>query len=76
MTDSNHDMFKTVAPERRGTTSAEIVIQLQEMIHRSELRLGDRLPPERDLARLLGISRPTLRAGIRSLAAVGILESR
>ncbi len=76
MTDSNHDMFKTVAPERRGTTSAEVVIQLQEMIHRGELRPGDRLPPERDLARLLGISRPTLRAGIRSLAAVGILESR
>src|SRR5205085_6753173 len=37
---------------------------------------GDRLPPERDLAKLLGVSRPTLRAGIRSLAAVGVLQSR
>jgi len=46
------------------------------MIHRGELRAGDRLPPERDLAKVLGVSRPTLRASIRSLAAVGVLESR
>ncbi|MFL6227203.1 MAG: FadR/GntR family transcriptional regulator [Pyrinomonadaceae bacterium] len=76
MTDSNPEIFKTVAPERHGTTSSEVVQQLQEMIHRGELRPGDRLPPERDLAKLLGVSRPTLRAGIRSLAAVGVLQSR
>jgi GntR family transcriptional repressor for pyruvate dehydrogenase complex len=46
------------------------------MIHRGELHSGDRLPPERDLAKLLGVSRPTLRAGIRSLSTVGILQSR
>src|SRR5919199_3435495 len=76
MTDLNAEMFKTVAPERRGATSEEVVAQLREMIHRGELRPGDRPPPERDLARLLGVSRPTLRAGIRSLAAVGVLQSR
>jgi GntR family transcriptional repressor for pyruvate dehydrogenase complex len=76
MTDSNTEMFKTVAPERRGKTSEEVVAQLREMIHRGELRPGDRLPPERDLAKLLGVSRPTLRAGIRSLSAVGVLQSR
>ena len=46
------------------------------MIQRGELRAGDRLPPERDLAKLLGVSRPTLRAGIRSLAAVGVLQPK
>ena len=76
MTDLNPEMFKTVAPERRGATSEGVVTQLREMIHRGELRPGDRLPPERDLAKLLGVSRPTLRAGIRSLAAVGVLQSR
>src|SRR5436853_3729292 len=76
MTDSNPNIFKTVVPERRGTTSAEVVIQLRDMIHRGELRSGDRLPPERDLAKLLGVSRPTLRAGIRSLTAVGVLISK
>jgi GntR family transcriptional repressor for pyruvate dehydrogenase complex len=76
MTDSERDKFKAVAPERRGQTSEGVVKHLREMIHRRELRPGDRLPPERDLAKLLGVSRPTLRAGIRSLAAVGVLESR
>ena len=46
------------------------------MIQRGELQHGDRLPPERDLAKMLGVSRPTLRAGIRSLSAVGVLQSK
>lgn len=69
-------MFKAIDPERSATTSEEVVTRLREMIQRGELRPGDRLPPERDLAKLLGVSRPTLRAGIRSLAAVGVLQSR
>ena len=76
MTDLNNDIFKALPQERHGTTSEEVISQLREMIHRGDLRPGDRLPPERDLAKLLGVSRPTLRAGIRSLAAVGILQSR
>lgn len=68
--------FKIIEGERHGTTSEEVVQQMREMIHRGELRPGDRLPPERDLAKLLGVSRPTLRAGIRTLAAVGVLQSR
>ena len=75
MSDSNA-VFKVIDPERRGTTSEEVVAQLREMIHKGELRPGDRLPPERDLAKLLGVSRPTLRAGISSLAAVGVLQPR
>ena len=76
MTSTNVDIFKTLDPEHAGTTSEGVVSQLREMIHRGELRPGDRLPPERDLAKILGVSRPTLRAGIRSLAAVGVLQSR
>lgn len=76
MTDSNGDLFKTIDSERSGTTTEEVIFQLREMIHRGELRPGDRLPPERDLAKLLGVSRPTLRDGIRSLAAVGVLQPR
>jgi len=69
-------MFTTVETERHGKTSEEVVSQLREMIHRGDLRPGDRLPPERDLAKQLGVSRPTLRAGIRTLAAVGVLHSK
>ena len=76
MTDSDRTKFKAIETERRGQTSEGVVMHLRGMIHRGELRPGDRLLPERDLAKLLGVSRPTLRAGIRSLAAVGVLESR
>src|SRR5499433_1422705 len=76
MSESESNMFKTIDPDRRGSSSEEVVTNLREMIHRGELRSGDRLPPERDLAKLLGVSRPTLRMAIRSLAAVGVLQSR
>jgi GntR family transcriptional repressor for pyruvate dehydrogenase complex len=76
MAESNASIFKAIDAERRGTSFEEVVTQLREMIHRGELRPGDRLPPERDLAKQLGVSRPTLRAGISSLAAVGVLQPR
>lgn len=69
-------VFQNLNSERNGTTAEEVVVRLRDMIHDGELSPGDRLPPERDLAKLLGVSRPTLRAGIRSLATVGILQSR
>jgi GntR family transcriptional repressor for pyruvate dehydrogenase complex len=72
----NDDLFKAIRAERSGTTTEEVIFQLREMIHRGDLRPGDRLPPERDLARLLGVSRSTLRDGIGSLAAIGVLHSR
>ncbi len=70
------DIFTTIDSEKNGTTAEEVVTRLRDMIQRGELAPGDRLPPERDLAKLLGVSRPTLRAGIRSLTTVGILQSR
>jgi len=69
-------VFKNNNVEGHDTTSEWVIGKLRDLIHRGELRPGDRLPPERDLAKLFGVSRPTLRAGIRSLAAVGVLQSR
>jgi GntR family transcriptional repressor for pyruvate dehydrogenase complex len=46
------------------------------LIARGELRPGDRLPAERDLAIELKVSRPTIRAGLRALAAMGVIVSR
>ena len=43
------------------------------MIHRGELRPGDRLPPGHDLARLLGVSRSSLRA-VNDLFVKGALS--
>src|SRR5690348_16683979 len=76
MAKSKPGIFKSLDSQKNRTTAEGVVSQLRDMIHRGELLSGDRLPPERDLAKLLGVSRPTLRAGLRSLTAVGILQSR
>ena len=76
MTKTKSGIFTNINSERNGTTAEEVVARLRDMIHSGEISAGDRLPPERDLAKMLGVSRPTLRAGIRSLSTVGILQSR
>jgi len=50
--------------------------QIKTMIIQGELTAYQKLPPERDLAVLLGVSRPTLREALRALAALNIVESR
>jgi GntR family transcriptional regulator len=52
----------------------QIEDQLAALVAAGRLRAGDRLPPERDLAASLGVSRMTLRQALASLAARGILE--
>src|SRR6185436_10186909 len=69
-------VFNNLSTVKNGSSAEEVAARLRDMIHSGELGAGDRLPPERDLAKMLGVSRPTLRAGIRSLATVGILVSR
>jgi GntR family transcriptional repressor for pyruvate dehydrogenase complex len=46
------------------------------MLDRGELKAGDRLPAERELALQLGVSRPSLRAGLRSLGVMGVVQIR
>src|SRR5690606_33867599 len=45
-------------------------------IEQGALRPGDRLPAERELALRVGVSRPSVRAGLRSLAAMAVLRTR
>ena len=50
--------------------------QLHEAIRRGDYRPGDRLPPERELSELFGVSRLSVREAIKWLAAVGVVEVR
>src|SRR5215469_1681985 len=52
----------------------QVVNHVRSMIERGELKPGDQIPPERDFARQLDISRATLRAGIGYLAALGVMK--
>jgi GntR family transcriptional repressor for pyruvate dehydrogenase complex len=49
---------------------------LRDLVARGHYRPGDRLPPERELADRLGLSRPTMREAIRRLMEIGLLEPR
>ena len=63
--------------ERSSEDSATQVIQhVRRLIERGELRPGDRLPAERELAVQIGVSRPTVRVGLRALAAMGVVRTR
>jgi GntR family transcriptional regulator, transcriptional repressor for pyruvate dehydrogenase complex len=68
--------FNVVRPAGNGLMTEEVVNQVREMIREGKLRPGDRLPPERELAKRLRINRASLRAGLRHLAAIGVLTSR
>jgi GntR family transcriptional repressor for pyruvate dehydrogenase complex len=57
-------------------SAAQVVAHVRELIDRGALGPGARLPPERDLAAQVGVSRPTVRAGLRTLAALGVVRSR
>lgn len=59
-----------------GVGAQRVVDAIREQIERGALKRGDQLPPERELAQQLGVSRPTVRAGLRSLVTMGVLESR
>jgi GntR family transcriptional repressor for pyruvate dehydrogenase complex len=62
---------------KSGKDSTEHVITyVRDLIAKGELRPGDRLAAERDLSTQLGVSRPTVRAGLRALSAMGVIQSR
>jgi GntR family transcriptional regulator, transcriptional repressor for pyruvate dehydrogenase complex len=54
----------------------QVVEYVRRRIEDGGLKPGDRLPPERDLARQIGVSRPSLRSGLRSLQAMGVIRAR
>jgi GntR family transcriptional regulator, transcriptional repressor for pyruvate dehydrogenase complex len=53
---------------------AEIVDQILKMIDRGDIVRGDKLPPERQLAQQLNVSRSALREAMTALEVLGIVE--
>jgi DNA-binding FadR family transcriptional regulator len=63
-------------PVRLGNAFEDTVGRLLETIRLGMLAPGESLPPERELAARLGVSRDTVREAIKSLAEAGYLVSR
>ena len=73
MSANGHEPFAP-PPRRRATTDA--IAAIQEQIRSGRLAPGERLPSERALSEALGVSRPTVREAVQSLAAMNILDVR
>ena len=65
--------FRPVQPDK---LSAAVIRQIEQLILRGILRPGERLPPERDLAERMGVSRPSLRDAIGTLQDTGLLVAK
>src|SRR5207248_5816291 len=53
-----------------------VLEQIVGLISAGDLKPGDKLPPERTLSEMLGVSRPSLREALRVLDAMGIIDAR
>ncbi|HEY4350692.1 MAG TPA: FadR/GntR family transcriptional regulator [Paraburkholderia sp.] len=65
--------FHSIEPRR---LYRQIADQIRELIKSGEFPAGSRLPPERDLARQLGVSRPSVREALIALEVEGMVEVR
>jgi DNA-binding FadR family transcriptional regulator len=65
--------FQSIEPRR---LYRQIADQIRGLIKGGEYRAGARLPPERDLARQLGVSRPSVREALIALEVEGLVEVR
>jgi GntR family transcriptional repressor for pyruvate dehydrogenase complex len=60
----------------RSTLPEEIAARLLDLIKAEQLRPGDKLPAERELAAEMHVSRPVLREALRALSIMNVVEIR
>lgn len=66
-------MTLPIEPLQVNSLKSACVARLEELIISGELKAGERLPAERDLAARLGVSRPVLHEALVDLAAKGLV---
>jgi GntR family transcriptional regulator, transcriptional repressor for pyruvate dehydrogenase complex len=62
-------------PIQKRTLSSEMVEQILSLIHTKQLRVGDKLPSERELGRAFNIGRSSVREAIKILETTGLLRT-
>ena len=64
-------------PLARGDRlSDQVAAQLQALVTRNDMKPGEKMPSERELCELLGVSRTVVREAVRSLVVKGLLDVR
>jgi GntR family transcriptional repressor for pyruvate dehydrogenase complex len=67
---------RALRPMQRSRLYEQLVERLLALIHELQLTAGDRLPPERELAASLGVSRASVRQALVVLEVQGLVEVR
>ncbi|MCF7914550.1 MAG: FadR family transcriptional regulator [Spirochaetaceae bacterium] len=75
MSSENHEK-SGLEPVKKIRLYESIVKQIQHLINEGELVPGQKLPPERELAEELNVSRTSIREALRALEMMGYLESK
>jgi len=65
-------VFKPISPKK---ISSQIAEQIRSSILAGEFSPGDKLPPERELAEMFGVSRPSVREALNILTSSGLVMS-
>jgi GntR family transcriptional repressor for pyruvate dehydrogenase complex len=65
-----------LVPLKKARLYEEIIKQLLELIRKGDLKPGDRLSPERELAIQLNVSRTAIREALRSMEMMGFIDSK
>lgn len=68
--------LRATPPPAREPASQRVGRRLLELVRSGNLRAGDRLPTEHELADALEVSRPVVREALRGLGLMGVVESR
>ncbi|HMQ58786.1 MAG TPA: FadR/GntR family transcriptional regulator [Rhizobiaceae bacterium] len=66
-------LFSRIEPAR---TADAVCARIEDLILDGVLRVGDRLPGERELARQFDVSRPVLREALKALETRGLIATR
>jgi len=72
----NHEPTPSDCGSQRLAAGEQTIAHVRGLIERGALRPGDRLAPERELVRQIGVSRTSVQEGLRSLAAMGVVRTR
>lgn len=70
------DAADAYAPIERFSLAEQVARRLLDLVRTRNLKPGDVLPPERELAALLQVSRPSVREALRGLQILGVLKPR
>lgn len=73
---SRYSSYMGAVPAVKIDLTARLLTSFGELLGSGEIRPGDRLPPERELAKRFGASRSSLRPVMKILETVGVISQR